>query len=37
MPDEKIFKSYVEDSNSHVGDNKSYMEDSNSHVGDDKS
>ena len=27
MPGEKIFKSYVGDSNSYVGDNKSYVED----------
>ena len=35
MPGEKIFKSYVRDSNSYVGDNKSYIGDSNSYVGDD--
>ena len=37
VPGKRIFKSYVGDSNSYVGDNKSYVGHSNSYVGDNKS
>ena len=37
VPGEKIFKSYVGDSNSYVGDNNLYIGVSNSYVGDSNS